>query len=61
VADTLACDVERAALTLSDLADAGLDLGRLTDELERDGIDRFARSQDALEARIGSPQSQKAA
>jgi transaldolase len=60
VADTLACDVERAALTLSDLADAGLDLERLTDALERDGIDRFARSLDALEARVGLPQ-QKAA
>jgi transaldolase len=61
VAETLARDVERTALTLSDLADAGLDLERLTDELERDGIDQFSRSQDALEARIGSPQKQKAA
>jgi transaldolase len=56
VAETLAHDVERAALTLGDLAVAGLDLERLTDELERDGIDQFVRSLDALEARIGTAQ-----
>ena len=58
VAETLAHDVERAALTLDDLALAGLDLKRLTDELEQDGIGQFARSLDALEARIGSSQPQ---
>jgi transaldolase len=58
VAETLARDVERAALTLDDLALAGLDLARLTDELERDGIDQFARSLHALEARIGASQLQ---
>jgi transaldolase len=58
VAETLARDVERAVLHLGDLAVAGLDLQRLTDELERDGIDRFARSLGALEARIGARQLQ---
>jgi transaldolase len=41
---TLARDVEEAALTLDDLAALGIDLGRLTDELERDGVSRFAHS-----------------
>jgi transaldolase len=54
VATTLTRDVERAALTIDDLALAGLDLQRLTDELERDGIDQFARSLDTLEARVGA-------
>jgi transaldolase len=54
VAETLARDIERAALTLGDLAVAGIDLDRLTGELERDGIDQFARSHGALVTRIGS-------
>ena len=54
VANTLVRDVERAALSLGDLTIAGLDLERLTGGLERDGIDQFARSMDALAARIGS-------
>jgi transaldolase len=58
VAKTLARDVERAALTLDDLALAGLDLKRLTDELEQAGIAQFARSLDALEAGISSSQPQ---
>lgn len=41
---TLGRDVERAALTLGDIAAYGIDLDRLTDELERDGIGQFARS-----------------
>jgi transaldolase len=54
VAETLARDVERAALTLGDLAVAGIDLARLTDQLERDGIEQFARSLEALVTRIGA-------
>jgi len=54
VAETLTRDVERAALTIGDLAVAGLDLERLTNELERDGIAQFAHSLDALEARLGA-------
>jgi transaldolase len=53
VDNTLVRDVERAALTLGDLATAGLDLERLTSRLERDGIDQFARSIHAHAARIG--------
>jgi transaldolase len=56
VAETLARDVERAALTLDDLVLAGVDLKRLTANLERDGIAQFARSLEALEARIDSSQ-----
>jgi transaldolase len=58
VAETLTHDVERAALTFDDLALAGLDVRRLTDELEQDGIAQFARSLDALVVRIGSSQPQ---
>ena len=56
VAETLARDVERAALSLDDLALAGLDVKGLTDELEQDGIAKFVRSLDALEAGIESSQ-----
>jgi transaldolase len=56
VAETLARDVERAALILDDLVVAGVDFKRLTDKLERDGIAQFARSLEALEARIDSSQ-----
>jgi transaldolase len=54
--DTLARGVEQAALTLGDLATAGLDLERLADELERDGVAHFTRSLAALESHIGSVQ-----
>jgi transaldolase len=53
VAATLERDVEEAELSLGDLAALGLDLGRLTDDLERDGIAQFARSFDAVVERIG--------
>jgi transaldolase len=45
---TLARDVEESALTLDDLAALGIDLGRLTDRLEHDGVSRFARSDEAV-------------
>jgi len=48
VAATLERDVEEAELSLGDLAALGVDLRRLTDELERDGIAQFARSFDAV-------------
>ncbi len=52
VAATLERDVEEAELSMGDLAALGLDLGQLTDELERDGIAQFARSFDAVVERI---------
>jgi transaldolase len=54
VAATLKRDVEEAELSLGDLAALGVDLRDLTDELERDGIARFARSFDAVVERIGA-------
>lgn len=45
-------------LALGDLAALGLDLRRLTDELERDGIAKFARSFDAVVERIGADTEQ---
>jgi transaldolase len=54
VAATLERDVEEAELSLGDLAAIGVDLRDLTDELERDGIARFARSFDAVVERIGA-------
>jgi transaldolase len=60
VAETLDRDVERAALTLDDLALAGIDLGQLADTLERDGIDQFAQSLDMVVTTIGT-QSRAAA
>jgi transaldolase len=52
VAATLSRDVERAALIFDDLAAVGVDVGQLTERLERDGIERFARSADATATRI---------
>ena len=52
VAATLERDVEEAELSLGDLAALGVDLRRLTDELERDGIAQFARAFDAVVERI---------
>jgi transaldolase len=52
VAATLERDVEEAELSMGDLAALGLDLGRLTDELERDGLAQFARSFDAVVERV---------
>ena len=54
VAETLTRDVEREALILGDLETIGVDLRQLTDRLERNGIDQFARSLRALEQRIAS-------
>jgi transaldolase len=45
---TLTRDVEEAALTLEDLAALGIDLGRLTDRLERDGVSKFAHAVEAV-------------
>jgi transaldolase len=44
VAQTLDRDVEEAGLILSDVAAFGVDLDRLSDELERDGIAQFGQS-----------------
>jgi transaldolase len=52
VAATLSRDVERAALIFEDLAAVGVDVGELTERLEREGIERFARSVDAAVTRI---------
>jgi transaldolase len=54
VAATLERDVEEAELSMGDLVALGLDLGQLTDELERDGIAQFARSFDAVVQRTRS-------
>jgi transaldolase len=54
VAETLTRDVERAALLVGDLTAFGIDLERLTDQLERTGIEQFARSVDAVVERIGA-------
>jgi transaldolase len=45
---TLARDIERAELILGDLAALGIDLDRLTNELEREGVLRFAHSVEAV-------------
>jgi transaldolase len=60
VAETLDRDVERAALTLDDLALADIDLGQLANTLERDGIDQVAQSLDMVVTTIGT-QSRAAA
>ncbi len=52
VAPTIERQVEAAAEVIHAFADAGIDLRRLTDELERDGIAQFARSLDAVVERI---------
>jgi transaldolase len=52
VAATLERELEEAELSVGDLAALGLDLGRLTDELERDGIAQFARSFDVVVERV---------
>jgi transaldolase len=44
VRETLGREVEEARLTLADLLAFGVDLNRLTDKLERDGISRFGDS-----------------
>jgi transaldolase len=44
VAQTLDRDVEEAGMILSDLAAFGIDLDRLSDDLERDGIAQFGQS-----------------
>jgi transaldolase len=45
---TLTRDVEEAALTLDDVVALGIDLGRLTDRLERDGVSQFAHAVEAV-------------
>jgi transaldolase len=52
VAATIERQVEAAAEVIHAFAHAGIDLRRLTDELERDGIAQFARSLDAVVERI---------
>ncbi len=52
VAPTIERQVEAAAEVIHAFAHAGIDLRRLTDELERDGIAQFARSLDAVVERI---------
>jgi transaldolase len=52
IAPTLERNVDAAARVMSDFADAGVDVERLTDELERDGIAQFTRSFDAAVKRI---------
>jgi transaldolase len=54
VGETLTRGVEEAARTLRELANAGIDLDRLTAELERDGVAQFARSLDAVVQLIDS-------
>jgi transaldolase len=51
---TLSRDVERAALAFDDLAAVGIDVGALTQLLELDGVDRFARSREAAVSRIAT-------
>jgi transaldolase len=45
---TLTRDVEEAARTLDDVVALGIDLGRLTDRLERDGVSKFAHAVEAV-------------
>jgi transaldolase len=54
VAETLTWGVDDAARTFHKLADAGIDLGRLTADLERDGIAQFAESVDSVVRLIDS-------
>jgi transaldolase len=45
---TLTRDVEEAARTLDDVVALGIDLGRLTNRLERDGVSKFAHAVEAV-------------
>lgn len=48
VALTVESDVDGARKTLAGLADVGIDLKAVTDQLETEGVDKFAQSFDAL-------------
>jgi transaldolase len=54
VGETLIRGVEEAERTLHAIADAGIDLQALTDQLERDGIEQFTRSLEAVIELIAS-------
>lgn len=48
VAPTVEQDLDGARATLAALAEAGIDMKAVTDQLEREGVDKFAQSFDAL-------------
>ncbi|HEX6383479.1 MAG TPA: transaldolase family protein, partial [Anaerolineae bacterium] len=48
VANTLEQDVEEARLILDNLAELRIDLNEVTEQLQEDGVEAFARSFDAL-------------
>jgi transaldolase len=52
LANTLEKDVEEAQLTLDNLAELGIDLDEITEQLQDDGVDAFAKSFDELMAAI---------
>jgi transaldolase len=52
LANTLEKDVEEALLTLDNLAELGIDLDEITEQLQDDGVDAFAKSFDELMAAI---------
>jgi hypothetical protein len=61
VKPTLPRDVDAARRTFDALASAGIDLRRLTDELERDGVARFRDSYANVVGLIASRRRTKAA
>ena len=48
VADTLEQDLDGARAALAGLAEVGIDLKQCTDQLEKEGVDKFQQSFDAL-------------
>jgi transaldolase len=48
LANTLEKDVEDAQLTLDNLVELGIDLDEVTEQLQRDGVEAFAKSFDGL-------------
>jgi transaldolase len=48
VVDTIEQDVAGARASLAGLADVGIDLKQVTDQLEKEGVDKFQQSFDAL-------------
>jgi transaldolase len=48
VADTIECDLDAARAALVGLAEVGIDFKQVTNQLEREGVDKFQQSFDAL-------------
>ena len=54
VTNSVACCVEEATRDVESLADEGVELGQVTDQLLAEGIQKFADSWDALMSRVAS-------